>query len=69
MSVQGATEEAVFRGYFLQVTGSQLGAWPALLAGAVIFAVLHPTSNPFALANIVLVALFFSFVSLAQGSI
>ena len=69
VGVQATTEEAIFRGYLLQVTGSQIPAWPTVLLGAALFAAAHPSGNVIAMANIVLVALFFSFVSLAQGSI
>ncbi len=69
VGVQATTEEAVFRGYLLQVTGSQIPAWPAVLLGAIVFAAIHPTANPFAMLNVGLVALFLSFLSLAQGSI
>ena len=58
VGVQATTEEAVFRGYMLQVAGSQLPAWPAVIIVSVFFAAVHPTTNPFAMANIVLVALF-----------
>jgi len=69
VGVQATTEEVLFRGYLLQVTGSQIAAWPTLILGAAVFAGAHPAGNAIAMTNTVLVALFFSFISLAQGSI
>ena len=60
VAIQATTEEAIFRGYLLQVTGSQIAGWPAVILVSVGFAALHPSTNPFAMANIVLVAAFFS---------
>lgn len=67
--VQGTTEEIVVRGYLLQIHGQQLPAWVAVLITSVGFALAHLGAGPLALLNIVLVAVFFSFISLRRGSI
>jgi uncharacterized protein len=67
--VQSSTEETVMRGYLLQIHAQQLPAWLAVLLPAVGFAVIHLNFNPLPLANITLVAIFFSFVALRQGSL
>lgn len=67
--VQASTEETVMRGYLLQVHARQLPAWPAIVIPAVGFAVIHMNFNPLPLLNITLVAVFFSFVALRQGSL
>ncbi len=46
VGVQATTEEAVFRGYLLQVTGSQIPAWPALLLGAIVLCGHAPGGQP-----------------------
>lgn len=67
--VQATAEETLTRGYLLQVTGLQIPAWPTVILVSFGFAVIHLNFNPIVLLNITLVALFFSFISLAQGSI
>jgi hypothetical protein len=67
--LQASTEEAVVRGYMLQIGGLQLPGWVAIIASAAIFAVLHVGANPLALLNIALYAVFASFVALGQGSL
>ena len=67
--VQATTEEAVVRGYLLQWHGLKQPAWAAVLITSAGFAALHLEADPLVLSNIFLVGLFFSFVSLAQGSI
>lgn len=68
--VQGSTEEIVVRGYLLQWHGLQLkNGWVAVLLPSIGFAVVHLDFHPIVLINIILIALFFSFLSLAQGSI
>ena len=67
--VQASTEEAVTRGYMLQVSGRQINGVVAVLVGAVYFAVLHIGAGPLALFNIALYAVFASFVALGQGNL
>jgi len=67
--VQSSTEETVMRGYLLQTHALQMPAWLAILIPAIGFAVIHLNFNPLPLANITLVAIFFSFVALRQGSL
>jgi uncharacterized protein len=67
--VQSSTEETVMRGYLLQTHARQLPAWLAILIPALGFGVIHLNFSPIPLANITLVAIFFSFVALRQGSL
>ncbi|MFN8156359.1 MAG: type II CAAX endopeptidase family protein [Candidatus Nanopelagicales bacterium] len=67
--VQASTEEAVTRGYMLQIGGRDINGWVAILGSSVIFAVIHPGLSPIALLNIVLYAVFACFVALGQGSL
>lgn len=67
--VQGTGEEIVTRGYLLQRHGVALPAWPAILIVSIGFAVIHLNFDPVVLTNITLVAIFFSFLTLARGSI
>lgn len=67
--LQASTEEAVTRGYMLQIGGRQLPGWVAIIAPSVIFSVLHVGASPLGLVNIALYALFASFVALGQGSL
>jgi membrane protease YdiL (CAAX protease family) len=68
-AIQSSTEEAVVRGYLLQICGLQLPAWLALGIPSVMFAVIHLDFHPLVLTNIMLAAFFFSFVALGQGSV
>ena len=67
--VQGSTEEILMRGYLLPVSGNQMPGWLAIFLVSFGFAAIHMNFEPLVLANITLVAVFFSFISLAQGSI
>lgn len=67
--VQASTEEAMFRGYVLQVTGTQLGGWTAVIVTSLGFAAAHMDFHPFVMANIVLVAIVFAFLALRIGTI
>lgn len=67
--VQSSTEEAMFRGYVLQLTGTQLAGWAAVLAPAIGFAAAHIDFHLFVMANIILVAIVFSFLALRIGTI
>lgn len=67
--VQSSTEEAMFRGYVQQLTGTQLAGWAAVLAPSIAFAAAHIDFHVFVMANIVLVAVFFSFLALRIGTI
>lgn len=67
--LQASTEEAVFRGYLLQVTGSQTNAVLAILGTSIFFAVIHTDFRPVVLFNITLYAVFACFVALGQGNL
>jgi membrane protease YdiL (CAAX protease family) len=67
--VQSSTEEAVVRGYLLQISALQLPSWLALGISSVMFGVAHLDFHPLVLTNITLAAFFFSFVALGQGSL
>lgn len=68
--VQSSTEEAMFRGYVLQLTGTQLrSGWIAVVVTSVAFAAAHMDLHPLVMANIVLVALVFAFLALRIGTI
>jgi membrane protease YdiL (CAAX protease family) len=71
-AVQGTTEEMMFRGWLLQVTGVQLGP----LIGAVVttgyFALLHlgnPGITALSVVNLVLVGVLFTLIALLEGGI
>lgn len=72
-TVQGPTEEILMRGYLVQTGGLQLPGWVAILIPAVIFSGLHfltpGPKEPVAVVNIVIFALFASFIVLRQGSL
>lgn len=67
--VQSSTEEAMFRGYVQQLTGTQLAGWAAVLAPSIGFAAAHIDVHVFVMANITLVAILFSFLVLRIGTI
>lgn len=71
--VQSSTEETLMRGYLLQTGGVQLPGWVAILIPALIFSGLHfltpGPKEPVAVVNIVLFAVFASFIALRQGSL
>lgn len=67
--LQGSTEEAVTRGFMLQVAGRQINGWVAIIGSSFIFAAIHPGITPLALLNIFLYALFASFVALGAGNL
>lgn len=69
VAVQASTEEALTRGYLLQIGGIQLPAWGAVGLTSVLFAVVHLELDPLVLSNITLAALGFSFFALGQGSL
>jgi membrane protease YdiL (CAAX protease family) len=72
-TLQASTEETITRGYQVQVGALQLPGWVAILAPGLIFSLLHMTekgfSEPVAIVNILLFALFASFITLKQGSL
>ena len=67
--VQSSTEEAMFRGYVQQLTGTQLAGWAAVLAPSIGFAAAHVDFHVLVMANIILVAMMFSFLALRIGTI
>lgn len=67
--LQGSTEEAVTRGYMLQMGARQLTGWVAIVGGSAVFAVVHVDFHPVVLLNIGLFAVFASLVALEQGSL
>ena len=66
---QASTEEAVTRGYMLQVAGRQIPAWAAILGSSIFFSVIHLDFRPIVLINIALYAVFASFIALGQGNL
>lgn len=65
-------EEVVFRGYPFQVLARAVGAWPAVAAFAVLFALLHagnPNVRPLGLANICLAGVLLSAAYLRTRSL
>lgn len=67
--VQASTEEAMTRGYMLQIGGRDINGWAAILGASIIFTAIHPGITPVAGLNIALYAVFASFVALGQGSL
>lgn len=67
--VQSSTEEILVRGFLTQSMARQLSSGLAIVLPSAYFAVIHLTFTPFVLANIFIVALFFTFVSLRQGTL
>ncbi len=67
--IQGSTEEAVTRGYMLQMGGRQLPGWIAILGSSCLFAVVHVNFDPFILMFLFLYAVFACLVALQQGSL
>lgn len=67
--LQGSTEEAVTRGYMLQMGARQLPGGVAIVASSAVFAVVHVDFHPLVLLNIGLFAVFASLVALEQGSL
>ncbi|CAN5870427.1 hypothetical protein BH10CHL1_BH10CHL1_45970 [soil metagenome] len=72
-TVQSSTEEILMRGYLVQTGALQLPGLIAILIPALIFSGLHFVTSgpkePVAIVNIVLFALFTSFIALRQGSL
>lgn len=72
-TVQSSTEEVIMRGYLVQTGALQLPGWIAILIPAFIFSGLHfltpGPKEPVAVINIVIFALFVSFIALRQGSL
>jgi hypothetical protein len=68
-AIQGSTEEAVTRGYMLQMGARQLPGWIAILGSSLLFAVVHVNFDPFILLFLMLYAVFACFVALQQGSL
>lgn len=71
-AVQASTEETMMRGYLLQTAALQLPGWLAVLLPGAIFSAMHFATEgpqPIAGVNILLFALFVSFLALRQGSI
>ncbi len=66
---QSSTEEAITRGYMLQIGGRDLNPWFAILGSSIFFAVIHLDFSPIPLLNITLYAVFASFVALGQGNL
>ncbi|WP_158894777.1 CPBP family intramembrane glutamic endopeptidase [Amycolatopsis anabasis] len=71
-AIQGSTEEIFCRGYLTQALARKWGLVAAVLIQTVFFAALHAANGGLtavAVANLVLVALFLSFWSLAEGGL
>jgi membrane protease YdiL (CAAX protease family) len=67
--VQDTAEETVTRGFLFQRHGVVLRSWPAILVVSIGFAVVHLAFDPVVLTNIMLVGIFFNFLTLAYESI
>lgn len=70
--VQGSTEEILNRGYLTQVFARRWGLTTAIILQAVFFMAMHgmnPGIGPMPILNLLLVAFFLSFWSLAEGSL
>jgi uncharacterized protein len=70
--VAAAWEEAFFRGYPFQVLVEGVGAWPAILISAAVFALAHgqnPAVTPLALANIFLASVLLAVAYLRTRSL
>jgi hypothetical protein len=72
-AIQSSTEETLMRGYQVQMGALQLPGWLAILLPGVLFSLLHMSEvglgEPVAIVNILLFALFGSFIALRQGSL
>lgn len=68
-----AVQEALSRGYLLQVAGLQLAAWAAIVGQAVLWAIVRAasagTTDLLALVNLVLIGVVLAFVALDRGSL
>ena len=66
-------QEALSRGYLLQVGGLQLTAWAAIVGQAVLWAIVRAasagTTDLLALINLVLIGMVLAFVALERGSL
>ena len=70
--VQGSTEEILTRGYLTQAVARRWGLVAAVIAQAVFFALMHgmnPGMGPLPIINLVLFAVFGSFMSLSEGGL
>ncbi len=70
--VQGSTEEILTRGYLTQAVARRWGLVAAVIVQAAFFALLHgmnPGMGPLPWINLVLFALFGSFMSLSEGGL
>lgn len=71
-SVQGLTEEIIFRGWLLQNSGAQLGPIIGVVVANVIFSLAHLT-NPgvtvLGVVNLVLIGILFTIIALLEGGI
>ena len=66
--LQGTNEEAITRGYMLQMGARQVPAWVAIIGSSLIFTLIH-TFKPLTVLNIMLYAVFACLVALQQGSL
>lgn len=70
--VQGSTEEILTRGYLTQAVARRWGLVAAVIAQAAFFALMHgmnPGMGPLPVINLVLFAIFGSFMSLSEGGL
>lgn len=71
-AVQGASEEALVRGWLMNVVGARGRPWLGVLLSALVFAGLHglnPNLTPVALLNLFLFGLFSAFYALREGGL
>lgn len=71
-AVQGLNEELMFRGWFFQVAGAQIGAMLAVLLTTFFFATAHlanPGISALAMVNLFLIGILFCLLALVEGGI
>ena len=71
-TVQGLTEEVIFRGWLLQNTGVQLGPLLGAIVATALFALVHfanPGITLLAAINLVLIGVLFTVMALLEGGI
>lgn len=70
--VQGAAEEILFRGWFLQITAARYGLILSVLVSSLLFALLHAGNNGadwLAIVNLFIFGLTASFIVINEGSV
>ena len=71
-TIQATTEEVVARGWLMSTLAARSNVWVAVLASSLLFALLHlfnENVSLLAMANIMLVGVFFAIFSIYEGSL